>query len=119
MIEPYNPINKITMKNMATVSQKVYNAQNNIMNSVPVKYQYLVTMYGELALAQHKIELSLDANEVLSFEDWHAIKELSTSATEEASTTKPIISKELKETVADLWSMLKSDKNDEMKEVWK
>jgi len=117
MNEPHNPINKITMKNMATVSQRVYNAQNNIMNSVPVKYQYLVTMYGELALAQHKIELSLDANEVLSFEDWHMIKELATQATEEASETKPIISKELKETVTDIWSMFKSGKNDDVKAV--
>ena len=84
---------------------------------MPVKYQYLVTMYGELALAQHKIDLSLDANEVLSFEEWHLIKELATSATEEASMTKPIISKELKETVADFWSMIKSDKKDDAKEV--
>lgn len=115
----YDPVNKITMKNMATVSQKVYNAQHNIIKSVPAKYQHLVELYGELALAQHKIDTSLEANEILSFDEWHAVKELSTNASQQASTTKPIISRELKESVADIWYMLKSDNSGEIKEVSK
>jgi hypothetical protein len=111
-IVDYNPVNKITMKNMANLSNKVYNAERRLMASIPSKYHPLVALYGQMAEARTSIDQRLENNAALSFEDYHEIKELIQDANEAAATIKPMISNELRETVMDAWSMVRGNREE-------
>jgi thiamine pyrophosphate-dependent acetolactate synthase large subunit-like protein len=108
----YNPVNKITMKNMANLSNKVYNADRRLLASIPSKYHPLVVLYGQMAESHAKIDQHLDSNTALSFEGYHEIKELVQDANEAAATIKPMIPNELKETVMDAWSMIRGNREE-------
>jgi hypothetical protein len=100
----WDPVNKITMKNMAALSNRISNAERRLVESVPAKYHPLMLMYGLMIESRNTIDQHFDKNEVLSFSEFHEIKELTQDANELAATIKPMIPNELRETVIDAWA---------------
>jgi hypothetical protein len=113
-VNDYNPVNQITMRNMATLSIRIHNTQQRLLASIPSKYHPLVDHYGKMVEAQIEIDQTLDNGTPLSFAEYHAIKEESIQANEAAATIKPLFSNELKETVLDVWSMVNPNRDAEV-----
>lgn len=114
----YDPVNKITMKNMSNLSHKINVAQDRMLTKIPAKYRELALLYAELALCQQGIDQHLDRNEVLMFEDYHQIKDLVQTANEKAAEIKQFLPDELREAATAMWDMVKS-KDEPLAEVSK
>jgi CRISPR/Cas system endoribonuclease Cas6 (RAMP superfamily) len=115
-VNEYNPVNQITMKNMNNLAMDVHRAQDRVLKSIPAKYHVLVALYAELTGAEATIDKALDNDQKVDFDTFHAIKDLTKHASQEAAETQPLFSSELKETITDVWAIFKPEKS-EAKEI--
>ena len=112
----YDPVNKITMKNMSSLSHKISVTQDRMLAKIPAKYRELALLYSDLAFCQVEIGQHLDQNEVLVFENYHQIKDLVQTANEKAAEVKPIIPDDLRDFASTMWDIVKT-KTDKKEEV--